>query len=304
MQIAGKTAEQLMRPFGEHVAATPANLAPEKQGELGALYGGPPWEILFSGGDANFVAVVEGNQETGGHQIIARYAGLLGLWSTVQAVVAVTDAAVIALNAGRKTIPSDPASIYGMAQRYVDYARMLVRDANVPFPEHLESPDVSSAGGDALRVNNLFYGAVGWILLHEIGHIHLKHQRIVTDDISKQQENEADRFATDWILSGSGIPQPHREFRIFAVAAAMQWLGLVDQVRRGSTTHPHTSERLGRCRAIMSPNDDSPGLEPASYMLKAIFLPSIELPESEHAAFAFDEVLYAYSQAPREVIVR
>jgi hypothetical protein len=55
------------------------------------------------------------------------------------------------------------------------------------------------------------------MVLHEIAHIHLNHEEFTTAEIRRNQEFEADKWATKWILDQAGSDL-NREFRVFAVA--------------------------------------------------------------------------------------
>jgi hypothetical protein len=83
-------------------------------------------------------------------------------------------------------------------------------------------------------VNNIFFGAVGLILLHEIAHMSMKHKIELPEHLKLDQENEADQFAASWIFEGvTGSTQ--REFRIL-VSGITLWLS------RGAV-HPSTHQR-------------------------------------------------------------
>jgi hypothetical protein len=290
-------AERLMRPFGEHVARSPFRIAPERADELNKLVNGQiPWDLVFKHGDTNFVAIPGDPDSDGGNEIVARFAALLSLWAAAAASVTILDAALEARRKGEDSLSSESGTPYDLAVQYLSYSRDLVRNPDAPFPAALKPP---GAPDEPTRLTNVFLGATAWILMHEIGHVQLQHQPAVTPDLSMQQEREADQFATKWLFGSESVPAPHVEFRILVIAVAMLWLGLMDQVRRGSVTHPHSSERFGLVRNHVPAGDDSFALECVAYLFKVAFMPHEAIPESDQSSGAFDEVLLAYSLLPR-----
>ncbi|MDT8854776.1 phage exclusion protein Lit family protein [Paracoccaceae bacterium Fryx2] len=287
-------AEKLMRPFGDHVAETPSYLAPERLPELQSILGDPPWELVFLDTATNLKAIPATGAED--PKLAASYWALLSLWATAKYAVLIGDAVAVTLLSGETTLSSAPGSAYDTALKYLQLARDLTKNRHHPFPANLAVPNASPTAAEDLRVNNLFYGAVGWVLLHEIGHIHLSHEVDTTADLKKQQEYEADLWATKWILAGNGISPQHYQFRLFVVSTALLWVGQMNVVKGPSNTHPEAVDRIDRCRRLMEARDDQEGLELAAYVLKVAFLPRLQIGEFGTAAQAFDEVLYNYTR--------
>jgi hypothetical protein len=168
---------------------------------------------------------------------------------------------------------------------YLDFARRLM---NADEPEGLVSPDAhaepSSIEG---RVNNLFFGALGWILLHEIAHVHHGDSALIPASMRVGQEYRADAFATAWVLdeAGAGL---QREFRVLIVTTALAWLFLYEQARGHGTDHPAAIFRFREAVEKFAMGDRSVGLENATYMLKAIFDPEGDMPRGMLAREAFE----------------
>lgn len=162
-------------------------------------------------------------------------------------------------------------------QGYVDYAKRLVhQDQN--WPPALDVPDAKALPDThEAKVNNLFLGALSWILLHEIGHVHLNHCSVLPADQSVRQEAQADDFATSWILddAGSGL---NKEFRVLVVVTALAWLFLVESEGGQGTTHPAAILRFRAAVAKFSLGARSPAYENAAYLFKALFDPSGAVP--------------------------
>jgi hypothetical protein len=283
-----------MRPFGDHVAETPSYLAPERLPELQGILGDPPWELVFLDTATNLKAIPATEAED--PKLAASYWALLSLWAIAKYAVLIGDAVAVALSSGETTLFSEPGSAYDTASKYLQLARDLTKSRHHPFPLDLAVPNASPTAAEDVRVNNLFYGAVGWVLLHEIGHIHLAHEVDTTTDLKKQQEYEADLWATEWILAGNGISPRHYQFRLLVVATALLWVGQMNVVTGPSSSHPEAVDRIDRCRRLMEARDDQEGLELAAYILKVAFLPHLQIGDCGTAAEAFDEVLYNYTR--------
>ncbi|MGA2705715.1 MAG: phage exclusion protein Lit family protein [Isosphaeraceae bacterium] len=90
--------------------------------------------------------------------------------------------------------------------------------------------------------------ALAWIILHEIGHLHYCHVSCRGYE-SISQEQEADLFATDWLLDGASSSQNAESSRInalFGIAIALTWVTVFNvflgQMKR--VTHPQGYDRL------------------------------------------------------------
>jgi hypothetical protein len=169
---------------------------------------------------------------------------------------------------------------------YLDYAQRLCRfDEN--WPEALCEPncgaDPNSVEG---RVNNLFFGALSWVLLHEIAHVHHGHSYWIPASMKVEQEYQADAFATSWVLddAGNGLK---REFRVLAVCVALAWLFLHEREKGQGNDHPATIRWFREAVACFELGKRSVALENATYMLKALFDPETEVPTGMISQDAF-----------------
>jgi Peptidase U49 len=65
----------------------------------------------------------------------------------------------------------------------------------LPLPDAAPTP-----GSENESVTNVFLGALGWILRHELAHIILRHQETDTADRMKEDEFAADAQASRWLM--------------------------------------------------------------------------------------------------------
>lgn len=132
-------------------------------------------------------------------------------------------------------------------------------------------------------------------ILHECAHIALKHRH---DSITRlDDELAADDWAVRWILDRAE-KQLHREFRILSICIGFLWIGLIDEVRGSSPTHPSAARRLEKSFEQFDDGpEESVAFEIGSYALKAFFDPSTATPRPADGREAFVEQLIAYIRA-------
>ncbi|MEE3046518.1 MAG: phage exclusion protein Lit family protein [Pseudomonadota bacterium] len=279
------TTEDVTRLMLSLAQRTPINIAPEKAQALAKeVFGTEKWELRDSRTEANFYAVVPDRA------VYASYAGLASLWCLSFVAFCVMDlssraARSVEFKGEQIDIGAHWASMN--LQAYLDYARRLFH-ADEAWPENMCEPkpgaDLDSIEG---RINNLFFGALSWILLHEIAHVHHGHSNLIPASMKVGQEYQADAFATMWVLddAGNGL---QREFRVLAVSVALAWLFLHEQAKGQGSDHPAAILRFRDAVAHFNMGARSPGLENATYMLKAIFDPGTEMPTRMMAHEVFD----------------
>lgn len=266
---------------------TPFNIAPERANDLAArVFGTCDWSMGLSDADANFYAIVEDKM------VLLSSQGLASLWCLSHVAFSLTD---IASRLARMQ-EAQHSNMVNLGEYwaehnlhlYLDYARRLIQSEE-PWPSTLDIPDTNAAPNTPEgRCNNLFFGALSWIILHEIGHVHHVHERITTVDKSIRQEFQADDFATSWILDDAGRGLD-REFRVLMIVTALAWLFLYESVKGQGTTHPATILRFREAISKFNLGERSPALENSCYLLKALFDPSnANMPQQLTPREAFD----------------
>jgi SAM-dependent methyltransferase len=251
---------------------TPFNIAPERAEALAReVFGSGEWTITPLASKAGFWARVDEKS------VYVTWAGLASLWCVAHVAYAAMQLGSLA---SRTPAAKGAAGVdFGRQwhecnlQGYVDFARRLVRK-DESWPLDLQVPDAHAlAATHEGRINNLFFGALSWILLHEIGHVHHGDDPFLPADQMVRQEVQADDFATSWMLddAGSGVD---REFRALMVITALAWLFLFESVGGQDPTHPPAIQRFRAAAAKLDLGERSPALEGASYLLKAMFDPA------------------------------
>jgi hypothetical protein len=240
-------AERLTKDFIPVVNASPFRIAPERRLELlHEIFNGTPWNLCFRFSPTNFWV----DPQT--KDITVSFSSLLSIWATAHAALIICDEAAVAMRANITRLDTSPGSNMRQAIDLIEVAKALIRDPSVVWPTCLPFPNPNSVHQTVYdAINNLFLGAVGWIILHEVAHVILNHQVETSADLRRRHEHEADSWATEWIFKA--VPdEKTRAFRIYATATALSWIGFVDDISRVSSTHPHASERFGRCLTLFS----------------------------------------------------
>lgn len=288
----------LIKPLSVAVGATPFRLAPERADELNSeVFEGQAWEVLFA--DELIEKQTNVAAYPSGKRIEVHFSALLSIWAVSSAVLILASGAMRASRQGDRALVGGPDSDVGLARSLVEAAKALIRDKDTAWPDALPvpienpAPDISD-----WYVNNLFLATTGWILLHEIAHIHLGHGRCATPEASFAQEYEADEWATDWIMRDAPADLT-KDFRILAITTGLVWLAVLDNVRRGSTTHPHAWDRMQQLADRLSADELSPGLEMCSHVMKVLFLPDAEAKEFDCPEDAFIRTLIEVSRLDR-----
>ena len=116
-----------------------------------------------------------------------------------------------------------------------------------PWPQMGPRPrsDPLSYDDDENVATELFLCSLAWMLHHERGHIVLKHPLINTT-LSEQEEREADKFATEWLLDGLEENDPKLKKRALGLAVAVLCLQSLEvgSVTCLRNTHPAAHDRI------------------------------------------------------------
>ena len=282
-----KTTEEATKGLFVLAGRLPLNIAPEKAEELvQEVFGNGEWELRPSRTKANFYAVVEKRA------VYLSFAGLASLWCLTLTAYYVMD--IASRSARDNDLQGSQIDISNQWNElklgdYLNYARRLFR-ADEQWPEGLREP-VSEAEPDSVdgRINNLFFGSLSWIILHEIAHIHHRDSSLLPAPMKVEQEFLADEFATNWILDKAGSGR-QREFRALAITVAHAWLLLHEVTIGRGYDHPSALQRFLEAVNQLEMGNRSAALENAAYMLKAIFDPESVMPTALLAHEAFEWV--------------
>jgi hypothetical protein len=193
------------------------------------------------------------------HEVVVNIAALEFLWASAHAHLILYNEYSLAQRTGSSTFDTGGTERSRNAMELLAWAgRNVLGDGTDPWPALLPRPErFPIERTDGHFANELFLCALAWIIHHEIAHIRLSHQALITTS-SIAEEKDADIAATKWILDKSTVPQESRK-RTFGIAAAilaLQGFRSPDQFV-ALKTHPSTFERIDYCLTVAGvPEDD------------------------------------------------
>lgn len=266
----------VMAEFIKDLQRAPERIAPERRQELSEkVYGGKAWNVRTCEGEAMFYAMPGEERE-----IAVSTAGLASLWCLAYVAMHAMDIAGRAQRRERSGSQLDISDEYHRLQldEHIEYARSLFH-SDKTWPDGLPLPNSeASAGSMDGMVNNAFFGASAWLLLHEVAHLHLGHQKLSPADIRIRDEAMADKFATSWMLecAGNGL---YLEFRMLMTSIALSWVMLDATVKSKGSDHPAAINRFNEVTALYRATTvRSAALENSAYLFKLLFDPHSQSP--------------------------
>lgn len=182
-------------------------------------------------------------------EVMINVAALEFLWASAHAHLILYNEYCLAQRSGSNTFDTGGTDRSRKGIELLAWAgRNILADGTDLWPATLPRPERCPAEkSDGHATNELFLCALSWIIHHEIAHIRLNHQALVTT-CSTAEEKGADIAATKWILDKSTVLQESRK-RTFGIAAAilaLQGVHSPDQFV-ALKTHPATFERIDYC---------------------------------------------------------
>jgi hypothetical protein len=132
-----------------------------------------------------------------------------------------------------------------------------------PWPDNLPHPKSQPTDQQNQLANELFLGATGFAVLHEIGHLARGHRGVpLNRDVSYREEFEADEWAYDWVMDRWRDYRPDEAVftKRATLVASLFALIAINQVyyprRVVESRHPNTIDRLLQF-LIKHANEDS-----------------------------------------------
>lgn len=196
--------EEATVPLFNKARRTLFNIAPERADSLAhEVFGSGNWTINTVQGKANFAAVVDDKE------ILCSFAGLASLWCLSYAAFHIMDIGSRALRATENKGLTEVDIAEKLAElnlsTYIDFASALFSTNYADWKHGLALPNANAVPASADgRINNVFFGALSWFLLHEVGHVDHGHVKAVPSGQKIFLEHQADDFATTWILMRRG----------------------------------------------------------------------------------------------------
>jgi hypothetical protein len=252
-------------------------------------------------------------------QVRITWNGIASLWAFGQGSARIARAMFEAQRAADPRDPPPKLPIEGELETGVDLFELSIRLARHPFDRWVDwapKPDALAKSNPDAEGNQLFLGALRWIMRHELAHHVLKHhaRRSVIPDDNKMQELEADDLATLW-MKGNHAADPTRPFgvrpssdelelerRALVMFVGMIWVVQFELGPHGeSTTHPDGASRLYAVADRIALSKDSFAYEILSYIVKVLIDPEGHWPADKKQAYAVDAAMDALIKLNRRI---
>ncbi len=248
--------------------------------------------------ESEFAATVEPAQ------VRATWNGIASLWAFGQGVSRIARAMFEAQRGADPDGPPPELPIEGellTGLRCLELSTRLAKHRFDHWVDWAPKPDSSAEAMPDAEGNQLFLGALGWIMRHELAHHVLKHHegRSIFPADNKTQEFEADGLATCW-LKGDRTTDAGRSFgvrpsqgeieleqRALVTFVGLAWVAQFELGPHGeSATHPDAASRLNAVANRLDLSPDSFAAEVLSYLVKVLIAPEEHWPADTEQPYA------------------
>jgi len=240
------------------IAGAPFNVAPEKANRCAQSRDDHKIDFVVVD-EPKFGVRVRLREDSGTPEIVLPIASLEYLWAFSHYCWVLTQEYAAAQRAGQSQFDCVGNKRLRESASILQWAKSnLIGSGMEQWPESGPRPKQDSHSCDDSRVaTELFLCAIAWILHHEIAHVVLQHPLINTS-FSEQEEQAADKFATEWLLDGLPKSDPKLKKRALGLTVAVLCLQSleVDTVSCLRNTHPAAHDRIFKSTSIYQVGDD------------------------------------------------
>jgi len=270
----------------QYISQAPFRVAPEKAAQLNKMVG--RIQLVFEDLDGTFrIDTVPGHfvRASVGALHLLRCASYI-YWLLYEGYIDAQKKGALEFRASGNPVLTEGIRLYEWALNAVSSGTVEAWPEGAPRPEAAPTPN------SAIHVAcEIFLVAVAWYLLHEIGHVTLKHPAEPLGPTAKQEEYEADYFATDWVLSGVTESTVVLK-RALGIAVANVVLLTTDLLRGSfdSDTHPPSYDRLHR-NLRRGPLTDEHPVHAFADVLLMVNMKRFDVPHVPSSPCTFDGIL-------------
>lgn len=235
-------------------------------------------------------------------EIVLPVASLEYLWAFSHYCWVLTQEYAAAQRAGENQFDCVGSERLRESTRILQWAKANLASTGIePWPESGPRPKQDSNSCEDSRVaTELFLCALGWILHHEIAHVVLLHP-LLNSTFSEQEEREADKYATDWLLGALPQSDPRLKKRALGLAVAVLCLQSleVDAISCLRNTHPAAHDRIFNNTAMYQVGSDQVVEAMCTVVLQYLFHETGIAANVDGESFSaiFGDLLYDISRA-------
>lgn len=226
------------------IAGVPFRISPEREGELKEFLDRENISLAIEDGPG-FRFEVNLNDGT----VTTNVASLEFLWASTHAHLILYDEYSKAQRSGDSHFDASSST---RARAGIDLVNWTIRNmadtGTASWPHDLPKPELDPPKGSDVHVaNELFLCSIAWIIHHELSHVRLGHNPLLTIR-SQTEEKEADLGATEWILNECADNQEYRKRTIGIAAAILSLQGIAGDTSFDiRESHPRAFERIDYC---------------------------------------------------------
>ena len=228
------------------IAGAPFNVAPEKASRCLQYRDDHRFDVIFVD-EKKFRIRVRSNKEDQHPEIVLPIASLEYLWSFSHHCWVLTQEYAAAQRRGLETFDCLGTERLKQSSTLLDWAKSNLLQSGVDqWPEVGPRPKNDEHSIDDSRVaTELFLCALAWIMYHEIAHV-VKNHPLLDTSISEQEEREADKFATNWLLDGLTGNDSRLRKRALGISVAVLTIQSLEIESVGclKNTHPKAHDRI------------------------------------------------------------
>lgn len=234
------TFQSPIRDVLKHLPSAIVNIAPENESKILREFSGLKIEFVDSD-TANWSA------DSINNHIIIRRALAESIWATVYGSFMFYDKIVAGKTITKPTeINLSHFPELAPALELMKWGIEITKKGHYrPWPNHLPAPQKKSEYTKA--ANEFCLGAMATIALHEFGHVILNHTKRQDYIENLMQEQDADRYAIEWIFGGEYPTRQHYEKRLLCAGLGFLHtciIDLHDNSNSSENSHPMSHDRL------------------------------------------------------------
>lgn len=225
-----------------------SKIAPENQNQLASLVKEHNIEIQYVD-ESGFGIRVTKSEDDNQYRIILPVASLEYLWCFCHFFWVFTQEYSNAQKNNESNLHIDGNERLKTSIELLSWARDNLKSTNLKqWPDIYPRPEmVNPEMDDSVVASEIFLCAIAWIMHHEMAHVVLKHPLINTA-FSTQEENDADEYATNWILKECNTESAQFQKRKIGIITGLLCLQSLDvsKIASENNTHPPACERIHR----------------------------------------------------------
>lgn len=226
----------------QYIAQCAARISPTRATELGQFSDAKGLSIEYTD-DKKFSIRVNLSTNT----IKLPIGALNYLWCATHLFFTLYQAYVANQQAGKTTLDTSGNAETNAAVNLFNWARDDLISSELVWPTNALKPTLDHQSGDCIHFSNeIFLAALAWIIHHERAHVELEHQGNSKGSESVRQEMDADRSASEWLMTGCAT-ELERQKRAFGISTGLLAMALIDNPKLKIPevkSHPPDMERL------------------------------------------------------------